>query len=84
MDQLFENLHYVMKKGSLAWIVIGNNKTKINGEDFLIDSVNLLKDIAISKGFILYDEIDITVTTENLKHIKNAITENGILGFKKV
>jgi DNA modification methylase len=83
MDKVFKNLYRLLKKDGLAWIVIGNNKTKINNEEYLIDSVSLLKDIAIANGFRLHDEIDITVTRENLRHIRNSITENGVLGFRK-
>lgn len=83
MDLVINNLYRLLKKDGLAWIVIGNNKTSIGDKEFIIDSVSLLKDIAMHNGFSLYDEIDITVTRENRKNIKNAITKNGVLCFKK-
>lgn len=83
MNLIMNNLFRVLKKGSLAWIVLGNNKTSVGDEEFLIDSVSLLKDIAIANGFQLYDEINISVTRENMKHIRNSITENGVIGFIK-
>lgn len=83
MNQVMNNLYRVLKKDGLAWIVLGNNKTSIGDEDFLIDSVSLLRDIALSIGFKLYDEINISVTRENMKHIRNSITENGVIGFVK-
>lgn len=83
MDRVFKNLYKVLKQDGLAWVVIGNNKTKINNENYLIDSVSFLKDIAIENGFTIHDEIDIKVTRENLINSKNSITDNGVLCFKK-
>jgi hypothetical protein len=42
----------------------------------------LIEEIAIEAGFDPVERIDISVTTENLKHIKNAILENVVLRLR--
>ncbi len=44
-----------------------------------IATTDFVQDIAVACGLELLERIDISVTTENLVHIKNAITKNVVL-----
>ncbi|MDA3276325.1 hypothetical protein KK172_11420 [Pseudomonas aeruginosa] len=84
MSSVFEQLHRLCKPGADVMVVIGDSKMTVNGEDVRIPSTDLLEVVAKFRGFSSIERIDISVTTENLVHIKNAITENVVLRFKKI
>jgi hypothetical protein len=69
--------------GGQAFFVIGDNRTTAGDKEIRIQSGQALQEIGISLGWKLADTIPITVTTENRLHVKNSITENSILWFKK-
>jgi DNA modification methylase len=83
MDQVLFQLHRLCKVGAEAMVVIGDSKMTIDEVEVRIPSTDLLEAIAIARGFVMIERIDISVTTENLVHIKNAITENVVLRMKK-
>lgn len=83
MDGVLEQLYRLCKPGAEAMIVIGDSKMTIDGTEVRIPSTDLIEIIASSKGFTALRRIDISVTTENLLHIKNAITENVVLRLRK-
>lgn len=83
MDAVIAQLHRVCKPGAEAMVVIGDSKMTIDGEDIRIPSTDLVEVIATGRGFTPVERMDISVTTENLVHIKNAITENVVLRFRK-
>jgi DNA modification methylase len=83
MDQVFTQLHRLCKVGAEAMVVIGDSKMTIDEVEVRIPSTDLLEAIAIARGFVMIERIDISVTTENLVHIKNAITENVVLRMRK-
>lgn len=83
MNQVFIQLYRLCKEGAEAMIVIGDSKMTVGDKEIRIASTNFLEAIGIAQGFHLVERIDISVTTENLVHIKNAITENVVLRFRK-
>lgn len=83
MDAVIAQLHRLCKPGAEAMVVIGDSKMTIDGSDVRIPSTDLIEVIATARGFKAVERIDISVTTENLVHIKNAITENVVLRFRK-
>lgn len=82
MHQVLENAKTALKPGSEAMIVIGDSKMSISGDQLRIPTTDLVEDIAESLGFYKEDRINISVTTENMVHLKNAITENAVLRLK--
>ena len=64
-------------------IVIGDNRTIIAGESVRIPTTDLVQSVAHNVGFESLEQIDISVTTENMLHQKNAITANVVLRLKK-
>lgn len=83
MDAVFGRLHHLCKTGADCFVVIGDSKMTIDGKDIRIASTDFLEQIAEARGFTPIERIDISVTTENLVHIKNAITENVVLRLRK-
>jgi DNA modification methylase len=79
MSASLENLAHVVRRKGQVILVIGNNFTEAGSKRIVIDSVTALRESAEASGFTLHRQIPITVTTENLRHQKNAITENSIL-----
>ncbi|WP_186237559.1 DNA methyltransferase [Burkholderia gladioli] len=83
MQAVFTQLHRLCKIGAEAMIVIGDSRMTVDDKDVRIPSTDLVEDIAEACGFRRIERIDISVTTENLVHIKNAITENVVLRLRK-
>jgi DNA modification methylase len=83
MSAAFRNINWMLRKGGQAFFVIGDNKTTAGGKEVHIESGRALQEIGLSLGWELVDRVPITVTTENRLHVKNSITENSILWFKK-
>ena len=83
MGEVMANCQRLMKNGGQAMVVIGDNRITINDEEMRIPTTDWLLEVAKAKGLSLKEKIDISVTTENLLHIKNAIKENVVLWLKK-
>ena len=83
MQSVFTQLYRVCKNGAEVMVVIGDSKMTVNDQIIRIPSTNLVESVAHKCGFTSLERIDISVTTENLKHIKNAITENIVLRLRK-
>jgi len=83
MDAVMANCWRAMRPGAEAMIVIGDNRMRIDRDYERIPTTDFVQDIAVARGFSLVERIDISVTTENLVHIKNAITENVVLRLRR-
>lgn len=83
MKENLESMHSVMRPGARAFYVVGDSRTNAGGNWVRINTCANISKIAQEAGFRFLEAIDIDVTTENYKHIKNAITENQILVFER-
>lgn len=83
MNAILGHCYRALKNGGQAMIVIGDNKIEIDGIYERIPTTVFVEEIALRCGFTSLERIDISVTTENLVHIKNAITENVVLRLKR-
>lgn len=83
MDQVFCHLYRVCKKGSEVMMVIGDSRMTIDGQEIKIPTTELTEIIAKNIGFTALKRINISVTKENMLHMKNTITENAVLRLKK-
>jgi len=83
MDAILRNCHEVLRTGGEAMVVVGDNRMRVDGEYERIATTDFLQEIALARGFGLVERIDISVTTETLVHIKNAITENVVLRLRR-
>jgi DNA modification methylase len=82
-----ENLLQVqdlLNVNSKAYYVVGDSKTKAGESWTAIETCNHISAIASFLGFKARRLLDISVTTENYNHIKNAITENAVLEFTRI
>ncbi len=82
MASVLKNCFQVIRPDGEAMIVIGDNRMRVDGDYERIPTTDFVQDIAINCGMELIERIDISVTTENLVHIKHAITENVVLRLK--
>jgi tRNA G10 N-methylase Trm11 len=83
MDEVFGRLYQLCRPEAEAFVVIGDSRMRIDGNDLRIASTDFIEQIAAARGFSLLERINVSVTTENLVHIKNAITENAVLHLRK-
>lgn len=83
MSKALLNTSSVLKSDGQVFIVIGDTKTTTGDGLEVIKTTQILGEIGTNVGWHLKNSIPISVTTENYKHINNAITENTILWFKK-
>ena len=85
MSAIINNCHVGLKPNGQAMIVIGDNRMKFSddGEFERIATTDFVEQIAHHNNFETIERLDISVTTENFHHIKNAITENVVLWLQK-
>jgi DNA modification methylase len=83
MAQVFRNLDSFLANDGRVLVVIGDNYTVAGNQKIQIPTTKILEEIGINIGWLLSKSFPITVTTENLKHVSNAITKNTVLWFEK-
>lgn len=83
MDAVMSNMSLLLKSGGEAMIVIGDSRMSVDGRDIRIPTTDFLEQISEARGLRSVERIDISVTTEKLLHMKNAITENVVLRLRK-
>ena len=79
MASVIQNCHRLLRPGAEAMIVIGDNRVRVGPDFERIPTTDFVRDIALESGMTLVESLDISVTTENLMHIKHAITKNVVL-----
>lgn len=83
MRQNLENVSRVLRSGATAWYVVGDSRTQAGENWIAIETTQHIASIGQMLGLVLKSRTPIDVTTENYKHIKNAITKNEILQFEQ-
>jgi DNA modification methylase len=83
MSANFHQVNRIMKSGAKAFYVVGDSRTKAGDKWVQIETCCNLRHIGVMAGLEHVEDIEIDVTTENYKHIKNAITENKVIIFRK-
>jgi len=83
MKAVIENAFKLLKPDGEMMIVIGDNRTELGGKSMRVPCTDMVEEIALQSGFISVERLNIAVTTENLRHMKNAILENVVLRLKK-
>jgi len=82
MNSVIANCAKVLRAGAEAMIVIGDNRIKIGSRDERIATTDFVEEIANANGLESLERIDISVTMENMVHIRNAITKNAVLRLR--
>ncbi len=83
MRQVLLGTLAVLKPGSSAFVVVGNNHTIAGGKRVEIMTVKLLADLAESVGFRLQEEIPMEMLISREIFKKNAIDSESILHLRK-
>lgn len=73
----------VLKKGKLAFFVVGNNRTKAGGENINIPTSHFISLIAEKNNFDLIDSIPMIVQHGYMIHSKNSINSESILILRR-
>ena len=73
----------VLRPGAKAFYVVGDSRTKAGGTWVAIETTKNIGRIGETVGLHQVDGIDVDVTKENLRHMKNSITRNRIIVFEK-
>lgn len=84
MSTALKNIYPYCRQGALAMIVIGDNRTMLQGRSLRVPTTDLVEELASAAGFESVERLDISVTTENMLHQKHAIKENVVLCLRKV
>lgn len=83
IKSVMQSVVRVLKPESTAFYVVGNSRTKA-GENWVeIETCKYVELIGEMVGLEPTERVDISVTKENLKHIKNAITRNQVIALKR-
>lgn len=83
---MHENIRAVselLKPNGVAYYVVGDSRTNAGGTWTAIETCKHILEIAEMAGLEARTLLDISVSTENYKHIKNAITKNAVLEFRR-
>jgi DNA modification methylase len=83
MQAALANAYRVAKPGADAMIVIGDSRTELNGQNMRIPTTALIEELCEVQGFERVERINISVTTENMRHARHAITVNAVLRMRK-
>jgi hypothetical protein len=80
MRTVMQRLREVIRMNGKALIVLGDSTTTLgNGSELTIRTTSHVAALAEQAGWSVEDNVPITVTTEDLAHLKNAINKNSIL-----
>ena len=75
MKQDLAEVANVLRPGAKAFYVVGDSRTKAGGIWRTIETTGSIGLIGERVGLRETERIDVDVTTENLRHMKNAITK---------
>jgi len=82
MRQVFEGMASVLRPGSPAYVVIGNNHTIAGGERVEIETAGLLLDVAVQVGMKPERRIPMEMLVSRDIFKKNAVASEEILCFR--
>lgn len=83
MHKGISEVNKALKKGKLAFFVVGNNRTVAGGESIDIPTDDFIGYIGEKNGFRLLEKISMTVQPAYVLHSKNSIKSESILVFRK-
>lgn len=83
MSMVLNTLNEIVKDTGYVCLVIGDTKTTTGEKEVVIKTTEMLRETGRNLGWNLIEDIPISVTVENYKHMKKSITENNILIFQK-
>jgi DNA modification methylase len=82
MRDVLANVASRMSRGAPCWLVLGDSRSTIGGEKWVIPTVDEVGSIGVHLGFEIVDRLPISVSREDLVHARNSITRNEILELR--
>jgi 16S rRNA G966 N2-methylase RsmD len=79
MDGVLAQVANRLERGAPCWLVLGNSRSTVSGEQWVIPTVDEVVAIANQRGFDVAERLAITVTQEDVLHSRHAITRNEIV-----
>ncbi len=79
MSRVLQQLGLAMPSGARCWLVLGDSRTRVQGQWRAIPTVDSVAAAAELQGFALLGRTPITVTRGDGLHSRHAITKNEIL-----
>lgn len=79
MDEVLAQVAKRLERGAPCWLVLGNSRSTVSGEQWMIPTVDEVVAIANQRGFDVAERLAITVTQEDVLHSRHAITRNEIV-----
>lgn len=83
MGLMFSSVNGLLKKNAPFVLVVGKNRTKLNGKDFLIDTPELLSAVARGWGFTLDNKIELDTYHRYNIHRLNSINAETMLMLRR-
>lgn len=83
MSRVLAEISSRLRPNGEVWYVVGDSRTTIGGVNWVVPTTEETAAIAKHNGLVFVESIPITVTRENMRHSKNAITKNTLLHFQK-
>ncbi len=83
MGLMFASVHGLLKKNAPFVLVVGKNRTKLNGKDFLVDTPELLSAVARERGFTLDNKIELDTYHRYNIHRLNSINAETMLTLRR-
>ena len=83
MKSVLQGIHYCLKPGSSAYIVIGDNHTVAGGQRIEINTADLLEEIAALVGFLVEPCIPMEILISRDIHRNNAMISEKIPFLRK-
>ena len=83
MSRTLATCRRALRDGGHLVLVVGDNTVRLDGMPLRIPTTEFVRDICISLGFEYEGGIDISVTRDNVKHIRHAITKNRIIRLRR-
>jgi SAM-dependent methyltransferase len=83
MAQVLRNVRCVLRPSGVFALVVGRNRTTLNGETFLIDTPKLIADIGAHVGWRILDVIELDTYARFDIHRRNSITTERLILLEK-
>lgn len=80
---VFDQMSQLQDSGSPFALIVGQNKTTLGGQPFIINTPNLLVDIAESNNYILNEIIDLNTYQRFDVHKDNSIKSESLIILKR-
>lgn len=84
MGQMFRQVNGILKEDAPYAMIVGQNRTRLGGEEFIIDTPSLLSVLAEANGFRLRDSVELNTYHRFHVHQANSIRTETLLILEKV